>query len=195
MAGSSEYERGLRIRNPAFAERQRENSRQWARKHKPQKAEADRRYHLLRTYGITLEEYNAMLEAQGVVCAICKRDANGWNLAVDHCHVTGRIRGLLCPSCNRVCGFIDNPEWYATAMAYLGKGGFVKQRLLKETRIYRADQVSTPEKVTLLWLNLKEALGVEEVNGPGSVEVEIQYWLFDPIVTVSFAAEVREVER
>lgn len=72
----------------------------------------------------------------------------------------------------------------------------MKRHLLKVSRIYQANQVSTPEKVTLLWRNLKEALGVEQVNpDPSGVLVEIQYWLHDPIVTVTFAAEVYEVEK
>lgn len=59
-----------------------------------------RRKHLKETYGITQEEYDLMLEAQGGRCYICKGQRN-YNLQVDHCHKTGRIRGLLCKMCNK----------------------------------------------------------------------------------------------
>src|SRR5215467_6279359 len=62
-----------------------------------------------RNYGITFEEYQALLNKQGGVCAICgeletetmKRTDKLKQLAVDHCHVTGKVRALLCSSCNQ----------------------------------------------------------------------------------------------
>jgi len=69
----------------------------------------DRSYR--RKYGITLEEYNYLLEKQDSVCAGCggaeNRAATG-NLAVDHDHRTGRVRGLLCSNCNRALGLIGD---------------------------------------------------------------------------------------
>lgn len=62
---------------------------------------------LLLKYGITLMEYERLLVAQGRRCAICRRlnrEAGERELAVDHCHKTGRIRGLLCTPCNRILG-------------------------------------------------------------------------------------------
>ena len=65
----------------------------------------------LRKYGITLEQYNQMLDAQGGVCAICKKPetakgnhGTARELAVDHCHDTGKVRGLLCSQCNTAIG-------------------------------------------------------------------------------------------
>ena len=56
---------------------------------------------LLKWYGITLEEYNEMLIKQGGVCAICNGvNKDGRDLHVDHNHLTGKIRGLLCIDCN-----------------------------------------------------------------------------------------------
>lgn len=79
---------------------------------------------LRKAYGITLDEYNTMLEAQGGVCAICKgtegmsRDVQ---MAVDHCHTTGKVRGILCSHCNRGLGFFkDNIESLKAAIKYLG---------------------------------------------------------------------------
>jgi hypothetical protein len=67
---------------------------------------------ILKTYGLTLEQYEALYEAQGGVCYICRR-AKGITkrLAVDHDHVTGFVRGLLCAKCNGYLGYIrDSPE-------------------------------------------------------------------------------------
>lgn len=52
-------------------------------------------------FGITPEQYIEMLKSQGGRCAICRREPAKINLSVDHDHDTGKIRGLLCPPCNR----------------------------------------------------------------------------------------------
>jgi hypothetical protein len=78
--------------------------------------------HLRHQYGITLAEYNDMLAAQGGGCAICgaERSVDGRTLAVDHCHATGRVRGLLCARCNYALGLIDDrPELLRRAAVYL----------------------------------------------------------------------------
>lgn len=64
-----------------------------------------------------------MLDDQGGVCAICsKEDAAGKRLAVDHCHETGKVRGLLCLKCNTVLGKMnDEVNLLKKAIAYLEK--------------------------------------------------------------------------
>ena len=74
-----------------------------------------RNANLLRVYGITLAQYNHMLEAQGGKCAICRRppgqDGKGRrNLSVDHDHTTGQVRGLLCFHCNIVLGHVGESK-------------------------------------------------------------------------------------
>lgn len=74
------------------------------------------------SFGITLKQYDEMLDAQGSRCAICGKtpEDNGRRLAVDHDHNTGEIRGLLCVSCNMGLGkFGDDPTLIAKAIAYL----------------------------------------------------------------------------
>lgn len=80
--------------------------------------EENLRNNLMRFYGITPEEYDAMLAAQDGVCAICRRPESTIDyrskkpqrLAVDHCHVTKAIRGLLCANCNRGLGGLKHDQ-------------------------------------------------------------------------------------
>lgn len=90
-----------------------------------------RNSHLRQTYGMTAADYDAMLAAQGGVCAICRkfetrRDGGGRvrHLSVDHDHRTGTIRGLLCYLCNSAIGAMaDDPERLIAAAGYLRTEG------------------------------------------------------------------------
>jgi hypothetical protein len=83
-------------------------------------ASKDRRAKWLkRQYGMTPADYDAMMAGQGRVCAICRMSSKK-TLNVDHCHITGEVRGLLCDACNKGCGhFQDRPELLRAAAAYL----------------------------------------------------------------------------
>lgn len=59
-----------------------------------------RRWNWLKRYGITPEQYDEILEEQGGVCKICKNLPGKYRLHVDHDHETGKVRGLLCVTCN-----------------------------------------------------------------------------------------------
>lgn len=86
-----------------------------------------RDYHLRKSFGISLNQYNDMLAAQNGVCAICDKiqeNAKQKNLGVDHNHVTGLVRGLLCQNCNTAIGLMaDNPDIAARAIDYLRRHG------------------------------------------------------------------------
>ena len=80
-----------------------------------------RKYELMRYYGLTEKQYEDMFIKQKGVCAICGMSPkkNGW-LAVDHCHDTGYFRGLLCRRCNSAIGLLDdNCEKVQSAANYL----------------------------------------------------------------------------
>jgi hypothetical protein len=72
-------------------------------------------------YGIDIEEYTKLLEKQDFKCAICgSRGSDIKSLAVDHDHATGKVRGLLCDSCNLGIGkFKDSTELLTSAINYL----------------------------------------------------------------------------
>jgi len=73
-------------------------------------------------YGITLEDYNQLFIQQNGCCKICERHQSQFKkaLAVDHCHSTGKVRGLLCTSCNNGLGrFKDSAELLKIAANYI----------------------------------------------------------------------------
>lgn len=92
-----------RARNKANPEKHRKSVARWRAKN----ADHVKDMWLRQQYGITLEQRNSLLEAQGYRCAVCKTDApagrwDEWH--TDHCHDTGRIRGILCMRCNMAVG-------------------------------------------------------------------------------------------
>ena len=77
----------------------------------------------IRSYGISVGEFNQMMEDQGHKCYICDGDNGHIALCIDHDHKTGKVRGLLCNKCNRAIGLLDdNPELLIIAAAYLVGG-------------------------------------------------------------------------
>jgi hypothetical protein len=82
-------------------------------------------YHLRVNFGMTMEDYLRMVDAQGGKCVICQEVPVGGRgilrkLAVDHCHTTGRVRGLLCGNCNTALGlFRESPDRMLSAISYL----------------------------------------------------------------------------
>jgi hypothetical protein len=81
-------------------------------------------------YGITIAEHDTMFAAQGGACALCgdtelpidPRTGKPYNLAIDHCHATGKARALLCHHCNvGLGGFKDRPDLLQAAISYLAR--------------------------------------------------------------------------
>ena len=121
----------LKRRTPEQMEKARARSKRWDDKNKQRliderKAqytpEERRKRHLKHKFGLTQETWDALFEAQGKVCAICKTpdpdSARGWH--TDHCHSTGKVRGILCKRCNTTLGLMrDNTTYLANAIEYL----------------------------------------------------------------------------
>ena len=118
------YQMDYRKRNP-------EKYREWLKRRHPKqlvylKEWRDKNkekmfvYHLRHKYGIEKEDYNKLLKQQESRCAICGLMSQ--NLHIDHSHLSGKIRGLLCELCNKGLGlFRDNSELLKRATEYLIK--------------------------------------------------------------------------
>lgn len=79
------------------------------------------RAHVLRAYNMTIEDYSKLFDLQNGLCAICNLPSIK-SLAVDHCHTTGIVRGLLCAKCNMgIGGFEDKISNIFAAINYLNK--------------------------------------------------------------------------
>lgn len=82
--------------------------------------EYHKRWKLNKHYGLTLEQYHDMIEAQDSKCAICETEISGRQIKVDHDHETGKVRKLLCHKCNTCLGLLeDNAELLLRAASYL----------------------------------------------------------------------------
>ena len=97
-----------------YPEKLRQRAQRWRESH----IEYLRNWNLKKLYNISDTEYLKILELQGGVCAICKRPPeSGKHLCVDHCHKTGKLRGLLCTKCNR--NLFQFEEYFEATVEYL----------------------------------------------------------------------------
>lgn len=117
----SNFQKNRRL-NPIVRKKEKESHKRYIDKHS-KKMWA---YHLKRTYGITLENYNQMLIQQGNRCAICSIEFNNTKsdtkCCVDHNHITNKVRGLICKKCNiGLSRFNDNTTILINAIKYLEK--------------------------------------------------------------------------
>lgn len=109
-------------------ERVNRKNRIWSENNYEKKYNSSKNSKLLNEYGITFDEFNKMLEKQNYKCKICGKEetkelkGTKWKLSVDHCHKTGKVRGLLCRDCNFAIGlFKDNIKTLENAIQYLSK--------------------------------------------------------------------------
>ena len=107
--------------NVAWRQRHPERSRAASKRWAEENADHVKDKRLQRKFGITLEQYKVMLEAQGSACAICKGESSGkGGFHVDHDHSSGKVRGLLCYRCNIVLGMMaESPDRLRAAAEYL----------------------------------------------------------------------------
>lgn len=112
----------------AYLQKRRDYFQTYKQRHPDKIKDADRRRSLMAKYGITPEEYDTLLEAQGGTCAVCPATPGRKSLAVDHDHnccpgqkTCGKcIRGLLCQNCNTALGLLgDEKERIMNLIKYL----------------------------------------------------------------------------
>lgn len=117
------YGNWLYENSPTHRAQRQAGTKDWSDRNKAKKKKSNHAARLKRRYGLTPDQVDVMRTAQDGACAICERPVDA--LAIDHCHETGRVRGLLCPPCNRALGFFErfqNPteaKWIAKAIDYL----------------------------------------------------------------------------
>ena len=100
---------------------QRERARANYQANKERYRERNRRARFAK-YGLTPEQFQDLLDAQGGGCAICTASPRLRRMTVDHCHRTGEVRGILCHPCNSALGlFEDNPDRLREAAEYLDR--------------------------------------------------------------------------
>jgi len=111
------------IYNARYAQKNKVKIRVYHRKYRAEHEETERtknRERWLAQYNLSIKEYNELLTIQSGVCAICGNPPNGKYLNVDHDHSTGKVRGLLCQSCNVILGCAnDSIETLLQAIEYL----------------------------------------------------------------------------
>lgn len=94
--------------------------------------EYDTERHMKRAYGIDFEGYSYLIEKHNGVCAICRKSPPNHykkRLCIDHCHTTGKIRGLLCDDCNTAIGLLqDSTELMSNAIHYLNNAKLVEDK-------------------------------------------------------------------
>jgi hypothetical protein len=121
---SREYTKAWRAAN---REKVRAAQKAWRERNKQRPSVVAQQYRdRIRQRGLEPEEYERLLADQGGRCAICRSDSprrkNAQTLYIDHCHATGRVRGLLCMACNSVLGFArDSADVLRGALEYLAR--------------------------------------------------------------------------
>lgn len=119
LANKEKYAAKSRAWREANKQRASENRKRYYEEHKDKELKYSTNYNRLKKIGLNEIDYQCLLEKQKAVCAICYQKCTR-ALAADHCHNTGRVRGLLCNNCNRGLGhFKDNPELLYNAIEYL----------------------------------------------------------------------------
>ena len=122
----------IRLRNIAWRINNPQGYLQAAAKYRYKNPDKLRNYRWKSRYNITPEQYDEMLIIQDNKCAICGQTESATHntskkvqrLAVDHCHKTGKVRGILCQDCNRGLGkFKDDIGRLENAIKYLQKSG------------------------------------------------------------------------
>ena len=126
-AASARYYAKNREKIAAKAKKNSEARKPRDKKYRETRSDNVHASHIKWRYGITKDEYNQLLKEQKNKCAICRKKETQVNkkgevyrLCVDHDHVTGKVRGLLCFSCNKTLGHYETMD-IPPLVAYLEK--------------------------------------------------------------------------
>lgn len=119
------YQRWLFANSPRFQETKQTSVNASNKRYRMRNPDKVKEQKLGKLYGISLAEYEQMLADQGRACALCKEPTDR-TLHVDHCHETGKVRGLLCLPCNGMLAWVErvhraDDDWIQRALQYLGE--------------------------------------------------------------------------
>lgn len=108
------------VRNKMLSDKKGGYNSKYCKEWRETRKRSERDKKLKNNYGITINDYDKMFKEQNGCCFICQKTNTDRVLAVDHCHTTGKVRGLLCGNCNNGLGrFKDNVESLKKAIEYL----------------------------------------------------------------------------
>ena len=129
----------IRQYSKQYREKHKRKIRQYRKEHKKEEKQYNKeykekhkeelKYHSIeRIYGLSPEEYDAMLKAQHNRCAICRKPfVDAQHTHIDHDHATGKVRGILCSNCNHMLGMAhDNPKILQEGIDYLKRSWSMK---------------------------------------------------------------------
>lgn len=119
---TSKYRDKLKLSNPEEYKKRRSEYRKGWKAKNPEKHYANKKHESLkRKYGITLDQFNEILSDQGFKCKSCNENLDiNKSRHVDHCHKTGKIRGILCLHCNVALGYVkDSIDRLKSLIKYL----------------------------------------------------------------------------
>ena len=114
--GTSEYTKQWREDNPGKVKGYQEIKKQ---RRQEKAVEINFRQRLAR-YGLTLEDFEYLVSRSEGFCEICGADFEVTRDYIDHNHITGKVRGLLCNRCNMGLSYLEDPDWCIRANDYLG---------------------------------------------------------------------------
>lgn len=123
----------IKIRSKKYREENKEKIIEKSRKYYRENKDRHRNEKLKRNFGITSDDYNEMLKEQKCCCWICGRHKIQFKtrLAIDHCHETDKIRGLLCGGCNTGLGIVEDKKFNKRAKEYLKEFKIKKEDITK----------------------------------------------------------------
>lgn len=115
MANNSEYQKKYRLKNKKvllekkalYYKKNKEKIKKYNKENRYRFVNRDKDFQLKYKYGISLEFYKKMVSEQKDLCLICKEKKP---LVVDHCHISGIVRGLLCAKCNKGLGYFQDKK-------------------------------------------------------------------------------------
>lgn len=98
-------------------EKEKSLMKEWRKANPDRHRKAAKRSHFKKMYGLTEEQVESLLVQANYCCQVCGRKED---LNIDHCHATGCVRGILCGSCNRALGLLqDSPEVITSLLTYI----------------------------------------------------------------------------